>query len=388
MMSEPLDRFECGKCRSFFYVDATSGVDLQCTECGFFNNVFDIAKKPQQQQEQQQCKCDNLFKDNGTLVCHSCGTVKVSSVINEGADWNNYASDRAQGIDNSRVGWRDPSNPYSSTGSKIKGKFFIKIKKDGKDISVDLSKTCMMVNKNNKEKSVNEMLSLFRSLNYRNEFSMRVVNSSIMFWKCVYKTQNTYRGGVRNAIIVSCVFFSCRRYGIDVPRARIAKKLNISNITNNGEGIFIDIIINSDNANAMAALETARSSDMSESAFSRLCWNMSSDENPFNVSVIMKDIYAVCVDELSEISTPAAVGGIVIYYCRAMGIKQFTNKYISEHAGVTAPTLTKALNIVIASLEVHKSEPGIPPSILELMSLFPTPKRRQSKQTQANTINK
>lgn len=139
---------KCFSCDGEIDVDEMG--EVVCLSCGEHQNnifeLFDCHNQPQSDNSRcLSCSSKNLYNDssNASVICVNCGTVQRDRLILDEADWNNYTSSREEGTDNSRVGWFDQTNPYSTLGSVIKScknSYYSVKNAEGKVVRRDLAK--------------------------------------------------------------------------------------------------------------------------------------------------------------------------------------------------------------------------------------------------------
>jgi transcription initiation factor TFIIIB Brf1 subunit/transcription initiation factor TFIIB len=372
-----LDAFNCIDC-GVDIPDIILTGNAECSSCGKMNNIFEVTtgnnththnnSNKFTHANNNQCKGCNKPKfeeddQNGDIICTTCGTVRDSRCIKDEADWSNYENDRSSGVDNSRVGWRDESNPYNTLGSTFKKHFYIKVIKDGKTVTRDLHKMHVIVSANNKEAAFSLVIRIFDQLTYDGTFSQRVADQAKRFWEIVFKTGRIFRGGVRSGILASCVYYSCKHLHINTSKEQISRSMSISTDQFvKGEPIFLDILRQS---HLKHMIKDAENFGTSNNRFDGIICNGFGLE--FKVSRDCNIIYDLCEEELSEISTNAALAGVIGFYIQSQGLK-ISKKRIAEETKITNPTLVNAMKIVKEELENHKSKGTLPSNISDMLA--------------------
>lgn len=355
VLETTLKCFSCGG-----DTDVDTECNIVCIVCAKHQrSIFDLFHDPpggkvdefaiQEWQRGRDVRCSRcsslrLYEDSqqGNVVCNDCGTVNAENLIFDGADWSNYESTRESGKDNSRVGWRDDSNPYNTLGSSIKsGKYsFIKVRNaEGKWVTRDLSKVNQICSANSKEKSFYEVIKKLDSLTYDDEFNKRTVDKAKVFWNEIFKKERIFRGGNRNGIIACCVLYACYDINVPVDREKVARNMYIStDDIVKGEPIFQSII------------QETRFRDVLQKTPNITCNFMAIIDNlglPFNVCAKCNEIFARCEEDLSEIGFKSATGGVIAYVVTyVLKQKKPSKKEIAEKVGVSVPTITNSMKII------------------------------------------
>jgi transcription initiation factor TFIIIB Brf1 subunit/transcription initiation factor TFIIB len=306
------------------YKDFVDGRTVPCVECGCIKFINDIQQ--------------------GDVICSSCGIIQFERCIDDGADWSNYENTREAGKDNSRIGWVDSTNPYSTLGSIIPKGFYEKGKnKDGKEIYYDLSKKNMIISSNNKEKAFYEVIKTFEKMTYDGSFNISTINLAKVYWNEIVKNEMIVRGGNRKGILACCILYASYQSGCSRTREQVAEKMNINyNDIIKGEPIFQDILCKNpkyrdlfDNGPNIV--------DMISPIISKLGLTYK-----HYVKECIK-IYQKYSKELSEISPKAAVAGVISYLIHhKMKLKSPNKKELLKVVGITNPTLSNAVNIIKA----------------------------------------
>jgi transcription initiation factor TFIIIB Brf1 subunit/transcription initiation factor TFIIB len=352
----------CHRCQGALDVDESG--NLSCTECGESQGgVFDAFPQYTSKNHKTAAKVgggkkcsgcgENCLVEDGGLalvVCTGCGVVNDNGVIADEADWNNYESTRESGKDNSRVGWFDATNPYATLGSMIKsGKnSYIKVcNAEGKWVSRDLAKLNQICSANSKEKSFYEVIKKLNALTYDNAFNQRTVDRAKLFWNQIVKKDRIFRGGNRNGIIACCVLYACYDVNVPTDRETISRHMFIpmDDIVK-GEPIFKNIIQETRFRDVLQKIP-----DVSNN-FSHTIHKLGL---PYSVSGICQSVFKECEEELSEISTSSATGGVITFVVtRILKQKKPSKKEISEIIGISVPTITNSVKIINGIVDPSK----------------------------------
>lgn len=349
----------CFSCKGKTDVDAFG--NIVCIECGQTQGgIFDLFDKKTSSNNESKfnlsawrqgeyiecssCGSNSLIEDHSSasIMCSSCGTVVCNNIIQDVQDWNNYESNRESGQDNSRVGWSDETNPYATTGSVIKSSTYSKFKvrnKEGKWVVRDLSKIHQIASSNTKEKSFYEVIKRLNSLTYDDSFNKRTVDYAKILWNEIFKKNRIFRGGNRSGILACCVLYACHHLNVPTTREKIATCMYIStDDIVKGEPIFKSII------------RETRFKDVLQkgsSCSNRFFIKVGDLGLSFGVSKICNQIYNDCEEELSEISSQSATGGVIAFVVgKVLKQRKPSKKEIAECVGVSVPTVTNSMKII------------------------------------------
>ena len=349
----------CDLCQAPNDVDENGNVC--CTKCGnIAMSVFDIMDKQNNKKEIDKyvaddyskkddrickhCKKKTLIEDNemASIVCSACGIVHADSMVFNGAEWNNYTGDRESGKDNSRVGWFDESNPYTSLGTSIKkGKFSsFKVKhENGTWVTRDLSRVNQISGACSKEKSFYEVIKKLDKLTYDNTVDQRTIDRSKILWNHIFKNGRIYRGGNRSGIIACCVLYACYENNIPMDRNKLSDKMFITtDDIVKGEPIFKSILQKTRFKYILQKTPTAKC---------RFSKTINLLGLPTSTNGLCNEIYNKCEEELSEISVSSATGGVIAFVVSVI-LKEKTpsKKDIANCVCVSVPTITNSLKII------------------------------------------
>ena len=199
----------------------------------------------------------------------------------------------------------------------------------------------MINSSNNKEKAFYEVIKILEELIYKSSFDKSTIDTAKGYWNVIYKEGKIFRGGNRKGILACCVLYACYQSKCSKTRDYIAQEMMISkDDIIKGEPIFQDII--SKNEKYKHILK--KGIQINET-FSPI---ISKLNLPYKFYVNKcNEIYNHCEEELSEISSSAAIGGVVSYVINVIKKKRKpTKKEILQTVGITNPTLTNAVKII------------------------------------------
>ncbi len=300
-------------------------IPRSCKQCGMSDRFFEDSKR-------------------GEIICTSCGIVSTDRMIHDGPDWSNHESDRESGKDNSRVSWTDPTNPYATLGSTMPN-FYIKIKNEkGEWVTRNLKTVHDIVSSNNKERAFYEVIKVFNNLVHTNYFNQRTVDLAKIYWDEFVKTKRIFRGGNRKGILACCLLYASNQTSTTKSREYVADAMMISkDDIVKGEAIFTDIISKTRHKNILELESKVK--DM----FIPIILDL---ELPYKYGAQCYNIYRQCEEELSEISSSAAIGGTISYLIHSLKkLKKPTKKQITLSVNITNPTLTNAIKIIKRTLD-------------------------------------
>lgn len=350
---------KCFSCKGETDVDAFG--NIVCIECKQTQGgIFDLFEKRDSPRDKSKfnisawrrgeyvecsnCRSNSLIEDHSSasIMCSSCGNVACDNIIQDVQDWNNYESTRESGQDNSRVGWSDETNPYATTGSVIKSSKYSMFKvrnKDGKWVNRDLAKIHQIASSNTKEKSFYEVIKRLNSLTYDDSFNKRTIDFAKIYWNEIVKKNRIFRGGNRSGILACCVLYACHHLNIPTTREKISMCMYIStDDIVKGEPIFKSII------------RETRFKDVLQkgsSSCNRFSIKINTLGLSFKISKLCNQVYNDCEEELSEISSQSATGGVIAFVVgKVLKQRKPSKKEIAECVGVSVPTVTNSMKIV------------------------------------------
>ena len=154
-----------------------------------------------------------------------------------------------------------------------------------------------------------------------------------------------FRGGNRKGILACCILYACYDMKCSKTREEIAKQMMISkNNIIKGEPIFNNIIRHN------SSLDISNKSVNVSELFSTII-NKLGLPFKFYVSKCI-EIYKLCEEDLSEISSNASIAGCVTYVIHNIKKeKKPTKKRIISVVGITNPTLSNSLKIIKSIIE-------------------------------------
>lgn len=214
--------------------------------CMMCNKEFEI-EKPKKPKNDKCVSCNSLriVSDikQGYIICMKCGIIQ-DSIISDEQEWNNYTA----GVDKSRVGMIDYSNPFATPGSTIStagNKHYTSyINKDGKMCYMDLRKKLIATNYSSAQKAHDCVANI---INHQTRVSESIKQRAISYWAEMLKSDSyeTHRNSIRRGIIFCCIYYAAITLNIPMTREEIAEKTGIkSEDMNKGDPIFRDLISN------------------------------------------------------------------------------------------------------------------------------------------------
>lgn len=281
------------------------------------------------------CGSNFLLKDNGYIVCTSCGLVSTMDISNE-AEWNNY-----DGVDNSRCGGIIENEPFmeSLTTFIPKGSRSFVVK-NGKMVSSDISNFHFQQSINSKQISYNNMKNTFDNMS---NYTLGVINVCKNMWIEIIKSGRIYRGGVRKGLVGNCVYYSCLINNVPRTSNEICNDLNIETKDfNKGYKIFMEIFENNEEYNIFL-----KNNDINN-YFLRLCSILSQSNitktNPYFIQKECLKNYEKYYDRINSLSVNTIVNGVLYFTCCEMGIMMKKTEF-SKKFDICIPTLTKVLKL-------------------------------------------
>lgn len=343
------------------FLDISENGELQCKLCDYSRSIFESIPKDTVRQkevlsEKDSERCLNCLQlggivenaSAGEIICTKCGTIQSSRAVYDGEYWKNYSSDREEGKDNTPVSWMDPTNPYNTLGTSIKRFSFVDVvDSNGNSRKIDLSRIQHIVCSSNQEKAFYNVIKIFDKLTYNNEFTKATVDCAKNYWNEIVKSKRIFRGGNRKGILACCILYACFETNCSKTRDHIANEMLISkdDITK-GEPLFKDIILKSKYKHII---------NKNKSVVDLFIGLINKLELPYAYVKACIDLHRRCEEDLSEISTTSAVGGVISFIVHEeQKLKKPTKKVITEAVGITNPTLSNALKIIRKAIQSDK----------------------------------
>jgi transcription initiation factor TFIIIB Brf1 subunit/transcription initiation factor TFIIB len=288
---------------------------------------------------------DFILRD-GDLLCTNCGTIQIDHVLHEGPDWTNYQDDHSRTGNLSRVGPMESVNPFSSLGTTIpasyKTKFIVKTE-DGIYKKCDLRKAQIIVSSNNRETTFNKILGIFSELQVRHGIGRNTIGIAIQFWKQIAESKEIFKASNRDGLIAACIYHACLETCLPIPPKEIAKMMDVT------EHILLEgdkILRNRLNLNSSKQNVWQNEQQMLISYIEKL--NLKYRKY---VPICTK-LYVSVQDKLSRIGIASALGGVIGYTVfHTFKLENPTREEIRKVVGISKPTLTKAMNIIIQAKE-------------------------------------
>ena len=173
-------------------------------------NVFDLQKKEEDTECLETCKeCgrNNIvtMHDDGCTICKDCGVVNEEVIVDEGAEWRNYAD---SSVNMDRCSHVDELYPKSSLGTTIQGNDYQTRKFRKMEVRMDMPY---------QERRLYKTTKVMEEYVEDYGLTKGVVKSAIIYYKRLIDTAVTkygkaeiHRGDVLKGIIGACLFHACR----------------------------------------------------------------------------------------------------------------------------------------------------------------------------------
>lgn len=286
---------------------------------------------------------DNIFVNNGDIICKGCGFVQESHYMSDEPEWNNYTEDGVLKGDSIRCGnVLDPTNPYATGGTYIpKYMWSWHYDSAGNKRYTNLSKIAIRGSYTSKQRAFDEGKYSFERIQCILELSESVFNTAKLFWGIILKTDILKRGGNRRGMKACCIFYACMSEKQQRNREDIASAFDIDGTTDftKGEKIFREIF-EKDKQYAWILYKNCDNQSMYNKYVRDL-------DLPFRVTKIMNAIKHDTHDHLLGIAAKSEIAGLLFYACKEiLKLKHPNKSEIAKTIGICNPTLNKVIEIL------------------------------------------
>jgi len=162
------------------------------------------------------CRSNCLVKDEGMIVCESCGAMQ-SIYLDTNQEWRNFGAESKQGDSGARCGdFVNELLPESSLGTLIVGKGFDQLKK--------------MNNWNLMTYRERMLFKIFKQLQQKADIDALptcVIDRAKIMYK-ILCDDNIKRSKSRNGLIGACIYYSCKDKNMTLSMNEIAKLFDIN----------------------------------------------------------------------------------------------------------------------------------------------------------------
>jgi transcription initiation factor TFIIIB Brf1 subunit/transcription initiation factor TFIIB len=278
-----------------------------------------------------------IDEKSGDVLCSSCGYIFETGYISREKDWNEYVSNRNDGIIKSRVGTVN-KNPEMTLGTYIpKRHDYVTVRKNGIDITKRLSRLNLYISKTSREQCMDRVILRLETLKKHDLLNDRILNrAKFIFYHKIFQKNIIYRGNMREALFGVCIYHA----GLEIPGSHILKDeiKKIMTITdknfNHAEKIYVSLTCKSD-------LEQVDIESIFAKKINLLGYKY--EDYVFECSEMYKK--HLTSDAFHEITLKSRVAGI-IYYKVLEKKEKHTISNIIKVCELTRPTLLKAYNIL------------------------------------------
>ena len=297
-------------------------VEIDDTIWGLFDDARAVTTERMGELCCSACGLHDVILDDGNYVCLNCHNI-CERLLDATAEWRFYGQDDNKGSDPSRCGL--PTNellPESSLGTVIGNKM-------GECYEMRMIRKYQMWNSMTyKERSLYNIfdgLSLCASMN---GISTSIIDEAKVLYKKVSELK-VARGDIRNGLIASSIYISCKRNNVPRSAKEIAKIFNLKLTTmTRGCKKFEDMMQGGHVASTTA-------SDFIMRFASRL--NLDKDIRQVCVDVAHK-VDEFCI--ISENTPPSIAAGIIFMVCSECKIP-LEKKCLTTECNVSMVTVSK-----------------------------------------------
>jgi transcription initiation factor TFIIIB Brf1 subunit/transcription initiation factor TFIIB len=311
----------------------------------FFTSV---SLKETEKECEQNCKgCgsneENFKELGGDLTCINCGYIKISRMISNEPEWNNYVEEGVMNGSGIRCGTTlDPTNPYDTTGEFVqKYHWTWHLDSDGVKRYTNLSKIAIRVGYSSKQRAFDEGKYSFEKIQEILSLSPRVFNTAKLFWGIILKTDILKRGGNRRGMKACCIFYACLSEKQQRNREDISTAFDIDGSTDftKGEKIFREIFEKNKDYSWILYKDSEN-----ECMYSRYVVQLGL---PFKVNKIMNLVKEHTREHLLGIAAKSEIAGILYFVVKEVyNLKHPNKSEIAKCIGICNPTLNKVIEIL------------------------------------------
>lgn len=166
-----------------------------------------------------ECLHEEKICEDGEHVCIECGTI-FGSVIEEGAEWRNYANTEG---DTSRTGtFTNELLPNSSFGSVVR-----RGRNNPSAEAATISKLSVWAMSGNSDRSWMNIFDAIQTAAFRANLPRAIVVDACSIFKEVEESQKT-RGDTRRALMAACIFVTCRHQNASRSHEEIAQLFQVN----------------------------------------------------------------------------------------------------------------------------------------------------------------
>lgn len=355
---------QCCHCKCVCGVDSEEFVIMNdntiCTGCGMMYDNIDVGTESKYVSDYCTDICTTCrsmawekVMTDGAVVCSVCGVVKEDLIILDEKDWNNYTSTREAGIDNSRVGWFDTTNPANTLGTDIKkgtNCMFNCSDAQGNVFKKDLSRLQKHVSYSNKEQSYSRVIQRLQTYVPRH-INKRILAHSVYIWTFIQNNSNIYRADVRKGILCNCIYQACLEItGCYRTKRSVKRMMKVSDESFQvGEKIL---------SRYYAPMNNRDEQIDSQAIFSYIINQFDIElDYDFNYKEFVPScikVYEQCKDDSlgpEVVSLDTAIAGVIYYVFKKKIPKNMpTISKMKDILGVTNPTMRKACKRIIEQL--------------------------------------
>ena len=284
------------------------------------------------------CSKQGLSVFNGILYCSFCKT-EFGGLIDDGAEWRNYGNDDNHGSDPTRCG--NSSNPlliessYGTTLSYSRNSYFSRLKQLNGWQSMPYH-----------ERSLKQVFDKLTQDGFNSGLTLNIVDFSHQLYAKVIERQAKFgdtklsRGDNRDGLISSCLFYSCKEYGVPRSPQEIAQMCDMdSSDVTRGLNLFSELMSDCDLINISKHITNY--SDFID----RYCNNLDIPKNM--VEEIKKFAKKVDDKKILTKNTPQAMACGCIYFMAVMHGMAISKTMVHDRCKISVPTITKSYDKLI-----------------------------------------
>lgn len=164
------------------------------------------------------CREKNITLDTvyGTLVCRSCGTQRLSGLIDNSPEWKAGGDSSAGATLNRCSTYINPLLPQTSMATRIVGS----------RVSSLTKRSHTWGNNNTKEISLMKVFQIFHSVGTKYNLPESLITTAKGLYKMVSEDKVT-RGDVRKGVYAACIYYACQKNNIIKSEKEIMEMFNV-----------------------------------------------------------------------------------------------------------------------------------------------------------------
>jgi transcription initiation factor TFIIIB Brf1 subunit/transcription initiation factor TFIIB len=273
------------------------------------------------------CHCGNQEEliTNESIVCINCGFVLDNTILSDEKEWGSFGNeDNNTGVDGNRCGGPvDDLIPKMSLSTMISG-------------NGNIQRLNMWLSMSYDEKVMMDLRKRISNIVIVNSLPVGVTKETMILFKKLINSKNSkgkemsYRGKIRDGLIATCLYHSCKEFNCNLLASSLTKMFEISNkILGKCSRIFIETIGKNNDKDVTTSIDFAP----------RFCNKLGLS---FKIQKLCIKLIRACeyMNFLNNISPQTLVSSIIQFISIEMALN-IKIKSIAEECGTSITTITK-----------------------------------------------